>query len=102
MENEYIIPKAQPIMPNQTVLEFVHVFFDREWNAVADPVKVTYTPIAAQGTTPLYVVTQEPTGILMTYLFQVDPLQQVWVSEHENLIYIPKPISSRNRGYTIP
>jgi hypothetical protein len=98
-----------PILPHnrgeRTVLSYVKLDFLGDWEYVGDD--FSFRPVGVQA--DLLVVTEEPTGSLVTYWFVVRrrdsppgggpyPTDGVMVPKEENIVYIPERCVKREEG----
>ncbi len=79
-------------MTPHTVLTFVFIEFDKNWNRAGT---VQYI---AQTDAQLIVVAETATGVKTTYWFTVSKNDIVLVSFNTNVAYIPARCSKRARG----
>ena len=68
-------------------MKFIYAHFNQDWNRSISPEKATYVP--STPVAKVLVVREGETGTRETFIFEVEHDHEVWISLHENLIYLP-------------
>jgi len=87
-------------MPSHVSMRFIYAHFDVNWSRAISPEKVIYVPTVAEA--KVLVVREAVTGMKETFVFRVKSNQEVWISLHENIIYLPSAPHSRQPGDNVP
>jgi hypothetical protein len=93
-----VVAKSQGI--SQVSLRFTYIHFDLGWIRSISPEKVIYK--ATTNGVKAWIITEGATGNKQTYIFRLVANQEVWVSLHENIVYVPAVPHTRQPGDTAP
>jgi hypothetical protein len=74
--------------------------FQQNWDRSVSTEKVIYKPTVDEA--KVRVVREGMTGNKETFIFKVKRNQKVWVSLHENLIYLPSASHLKQDGDNVP
>ena len=87
-------------MASLVCMKFIYAHFNINWNRSISSEKVIYKPTVDEA--KVLVVREGMTGNKETFIFKVKRNQEVWVSLHENLIYLPSAPHSKQDGDNVP
>ena len=83
-------------MGNHVSLTFIYIHFEGNWDRSISPERVIYK--STTNGFSLRVVVEGPTGNKQTYSFRLGFNEEVWVSLHDNIVYVPGVPHSRQPG----
>lgn len=87
-------------MATHVCMKFIYVHFNQDWDRSISPEKVIYVPSTTVA--KVLVVREGETGTKETFIFEVQRDHEVWISIHENLIYLPSGPNTRQDGDDVP
>ena len=87
-------------MASFVCMKYIYAHFNKNWERSISNEKVIYEPIVDEA--KVLVVREGRTGNKETFIFKVKRNQEVCISLHESLIYLPSVPHSKQDGDNVP